>query len=80
MSARQKAQLDAGLIARKGEAKPATLPSGTGGTVAVTVRLDHERYKRLVTYAAGFAPRRKNQEIFVEALDAYLELEKESNE
>ena len=38
----------------------------------MTVRLDPERYKRLVAYGARFAPRRKNQEIFVEALDAYL--------
>ena len=41
--------------------------------VAVTVRLDPDRYKRLITCGARFAPRRKNQEIFVEALDAYLE-------
>lgn len=69
----QRAQLDANLIARKGEAKLAALTSGTSGTVAVTVRLDPERYKRLVTYAASFARRRKNHEMFVAALDAYLE-------
>ena len=69
MAARRSAQLDAGLIARKGKAKPA----GTQNTVAVTVRLDEERYKRLIAYGAQFAPRRKNQEIFVEALDAYLD-------
>lgn len=63
--------LDAGLITRKGQAKPA-IPAGTQNTVAVTVRLDPERYKRLISYGARFAPRRKNQEIFVEALDAYL--------
>ena len=73
MAARQSAQLDAGLIARKGEAKPTGIPKGTHNTVAVTVRLDEERYKRLTAYGARFAPRRKNQEIFVEALDAYLE-------
>ena len=64
--------LDAGLITRKGQAKPADMPAGVHNTVAVTVRLDPERYKRLVAYGARFAPRRKNQEIFVEALDAYL--------
>ena len=73
MAARQSAQLDAGLIARKGEAKPVGIPKGTHNTVAVTVRLDEDRYKRLIAYGARFAPRRKNQAIFVEALDAYLE-------
>ena len=57
---------------RKGQAKPADIPAGRHITVAVTVRLDPERYKRLITYGARFAPRWKNQEIFVEALDAYL--------
>ena len=60
-------------IARKGQAKPADIPAGTHNTVAVTVRLDPDRYKRLIAYGARFAPRRKNQDIFVEALDAYLE-------
>ena len=67
-------RLDAGLIARKGQAKPADIPAGTqqhrrgNGFVLIS-----DRYKRLITYGARFAPRRKNQEIFVEALDAYLE-------
>jgi hypothetical protein len=81
MAPRKKASpLDAGLVA-KGDAKPAPrpseetrtpLPKGTKETIAVTVRLDPERYRRLVAYGAQFAPRRKNQEILVEALDAYL--------
>jgi hypothetical protein len=37
------------------------------------VRLDAERYRRLITYAAGFIPRKTHQEILVEALDAYLD-------
>jgi hypothetical protein len=72
------------LIARKGEAAPAqitspasppaaTVPHGTKDTVALTVRLDQERYRRLVAYAAGFVPRKTHQEILVEALDAYLD-------
>ena len=75
--------LDADLIARKGEAAPAAsatpaqaapvIPRGTKGTVAVTVRLDEERYHKLVGYGARFMPRKTNQEILVEALDAYLE-------
>lgn len=73
MAENQRPRLDAGLITRKGQAKPAGMPAGTQNTVAVTVRLDADRYKRLISYGARFAPRRKNQEIFVEALDAYLE-------
>ena len=73
MAESRQPRLDADLIARKGEAKPAGMPAGTQNTVAVTVRLDEDRYKRLIAYGARFAPRRKNQHIFVEALDAYLE-------
>ncbi len=83
MATRKAAPLDADLIARKGEAAPAkpptstsppasTVPHGIKDTVALTVRLDEERYRRLVTYAAGFVPRETHQEILVEALDAYL--------
>jgi hypothetical protein len=71
------------LIVRKGEAAPAqvpipasaqasTIPHGTKAMVALTLRLDQERYRRLVAYAAGFVPRKTHQEILVEALDAYL--------
>jgi hypothetical protein len=76
--------LGADLIARKGEAIPAQppvpdastatdVPHGTKDTIALTVRLDPERYRRLVAYAAGFVPRKTHQEILVEALDAYLD-------
>jgi predicted transcriptional regulator len=40
--------------------------------VALTVRLDPERYAKLSAYAAGFTPRRSFQAIMVAALDAYL--------
>jgi hypothetical protein len=81
MARSKTASLDADLIARKGEASPARppapsppgMPRGTKGTVAVTVRLDEERYHKLVGYGARFTPRKTNQEILVEALDAYLE-------
>ncbi len=52
-------------------ASPPT-PRGTAGTIAVTVRLDPERYERLKIY--GAKGRRTNQDIMVEALDAYLAL------
>jgi hypothetical protein len=84
MATRKAAPLDADLIARKGEATPAqipspvsqpasTMPHGTKDTVALTVRLDQERYRRLVAYAAGFVPRKTHQDILIEALDAYLD-------
>lgn len=77
MARAKTATLDAELIARKGEASPAQatpgMPRGTKGTVAVTVRLDEERYHKLVGYGTRFTPRKTNQEILVEALDAYLE-------
>jgi hypothetical protein len=83
MATRKAASLEADLIVRKGEAAPAkplasttppasSVPHGTKNTVALTVRLDQGRYRRLVAYAAGFVPRRTHQEILVEALDAYL--------
>lgn len=84
MATRKPASLGADLIARKGEAAPAqtpavpnapaaTVPHGTKDTIALTVRLDPERYRRLVSYAAGFVPRKTHQDILVEALDAYLD-------
>jgi hypothetical protein len=83
MANRKAAPLDADLIAKKGEAVPAQVPTpptpassvphGTKDTVALTLRLDQERYRRLVAYAAGFVPRKTHQEILVEALDAYLD-------
>jgi hypothetical protein len=69
-------------LVRKGEALPAAQdapapaaaapPHGTKETVAVTVRLDADRYHRLVAYGTRFTPRRTNQDILVAALDAFL--------
>jgi hypothetical protein len=84
MAKRKAASLNASLLARKGEAAPASsqtrdgethtppLPRETKDTVAVTVRLDHDRYHKLVGYGAQFTPRRTNQEILIAALDAFL--------
>jgi hypothetical protein len=83
MATRKPAPLGADLIVRKGEAAPAQVPTptsppaadiphGAKDTIALTVRLDPERYRRLVAYAAGFVPRKTHQDILVEALDAYL--------
>lgn len=78
------ASLTAGLVAKKGQAVPAavtpvavaTEPAvETPTTVAsyykaLTVKLDRSRYDALKN--AGLKLDKKSQEIFVEALDAYL--------
>ena len=51
-------------------AEPKSKPKGTAGTIAVTVRLDPERYEKLKLQ--GVRQRRTNQDILVAALDAYL--------
>lgn len=53
-----------------GEARRGSTPRGPQGTIAVTVRLDPERYERLKVF--GARRRRTNQEILVEALDGFL--------
>lgn len=73
----------AGVIVRKGAEEaasvpPAALPPVTAptvlpprvGTIAVTLRLDPERYERLKSLAA--TTRRTNQDILRDALDSYL--------
>jgi hypothetical protein len=72
----------AGVIVRKGGGEDAAsvpapvLPAPTSslpprmGTIAVTLRLDPDRYERLKSLAA--ATRRTNQDILTTALDAYL--------
>jgi hypothetical protein len=52
--------------------RDAVLPPEPKETIAVTVRLDAERYRQLVSYGARFVPRRTNQEILIAALDAFL--------
>jgi hypothetical protein len=47
-----------------------SVPKGIAGTIAVTVRLDPERYERLKFH--GARQRQSNQQILVAALDAYL--------
>ncbi len=93
MRSRNASRLEAGLIARKGEAAPAPhqdppppaaaepsptagavparQPRGLQGTIAVTVRLDPDRYERLKVH--GARRRLTNQTIIVDALDRYLD-------
>jgi hypothetical protein len=86
MANRKTAPLSSDLLVRKGEATPATTnepptardimspPTGIK-TIALTVKLDPERYHKLIAYGSRFTPRRSNQQIIVAALDAYLERE-----
>ena len=75
------ASLTAGLVAKKGQAMPAAAaaaveaPTAAPSAVAsyykaLTVKLDRNRYETLKN--AGLKLDKKSQEIFVEALDAYL--------
>lgn len=80
------ASLTAGLVAKKGEAAPATVvrseqalsevPTVVSGTIgrdyykALTVKLDRDRYEALKN--VGIKLDKKSQEIFVEALDLWL--------
>jgi len=76
------ASLTAGLVAKKGQAVPAAVavapdtssaaqPASTASYYkALTVKLDRSRYETLKN--AGLKLDKKSQEIFVEALDAYL--------
>jgi hypothetical protein len=87
MVQRKRAQLTGSLVAKKGEATPAagtraeppaptdprskTAPALAGGYYkALTVKLDRPRYEALKSL--GLKLDLKSQEIFVEALDAYL--------
>ena len=75
------ASLTAGLVAKKGQAMPAAAPVAVEAPAAapsavasyykaLTVKLDRNRYETLKN--AGLKLDKKSQEIFVEALDAYL--------
>jgi len=86
MANRKPATLSSGLLVGKGEAAPATsnepiaakyTPPTPAGTkpIGLTVKLDPERYHKLLAFSARFTPRRSNQQIMVAALDVYLERE-----
>ncbi len=74
------ASLTSGLVAKKGQAMPAVthqteaparVAAKTTYYKALTVKLDRERYEALKTL--GVKLDKKSQEIFVEALDLYLQ-------
>jgi hypothetical protein len=75
------ASLTSGLVAKKGQAVPAVTHEDAGRTAsktaapdyykALTVKLDRERYELLKNL--GVKLDKKSQEIFVEALDLWME-------
>jgi hypothetical protein len=79
MATRKTAPLDGGLIARKGQAAPAAVPTATATkeTIAVTVRRDPELYLALKGRGMSFRPRKTNQQMIIEAIKAYLAQAKE---
>lgn len=80
MSTKKPALLGVGIIATKGSATPSTVASSVATSpeqkknnnerIAITIRLTPEDYRRLKLH--GLQTRKSNQDIFVEALEAYL--------
>lgn len=58
---------------RQEERQRRTAAASSIKPVALTLRLDTERYARLNAHAATHTPRQSFQTIIVEALDAYLD-------
>jgi hypothetical protein len=80
MATRKNVPLDASPIARTGETAPAQAsrampPPWAVDTIAVTVKIAPEQYMRLKDRGMRFRPRKTNQQIPVEALEAYLDQE-----
>lgn len=83
MSSNKMSELSSDLIVRKGEASPSVihhqglenkkniiLPNKKTATIAVTLRLNEKRYKKLKLF--GVHNNITNQDILISALDAYL--------
>ena len=70
----KRASLTANLVAKKGEAAPASSHQESeqpkGYYKALTVKLDRDRYRSLKQ--VGLDLDKSSQEILIEALDAYL--------
>lgn len=73
MATRKTAPLDGGLIARKGAAAPAAVGTPRQKPVAVTVKLAPALYVRLKSLSVQTDQHKTNQEMIVEAIEAYLQ-------
>jgi hypothetical protein len=72
MASRKTAPLEGGLIVRKGEAAPAAGGTPRREPIAVTVKLAPELYWELKQWGMRTKPRKTNQDMIVEAIQAYL--------
>jgi hypothetical protein len=83
MATRKTAALDGSLIARKGTAAPAQAPATATverpreDPIALTVKLAPELYFQLKRRGMRTKPRKTNQQMIVEAIEAYLAQAKE---
>jgi hypothetical protein len=69
------ASLDASIVLpAKGEARAKSPAKGVEEIIAITVRLNKARYTKLKHY--GVDHRQTNQDIMVQALDAFLDANK----
>ena len=55
-------------------AAPAKSPDRLSKPIALTLRLDPERYTRLCTHATRLTPRKSFQRLILEAIDGYLDV------
>jgi hypothetical protein len=72
MASRKTAPLEGGLIVRKGEAAPAAVGTPRQEPIAVTVKLAPELYWELKHLGMRTKPRKTNQDMIVEAIQAYV--------
>ena len=64
--------MDANIV-RKGDAKPVANGPAWKQKTPVTVRLDDERYRKLMAASSSRIPRITHQQIILDALDLYFD-------
>ncbi len=70
----RKPLIDTSII-QKGEARPISNQPAWKLKTPVTVRLDDERYRKLMAVSSSRIPRKTHQQILVEALDMYFNVQ-----
>ena len=77
MASPKTAPLDGSLIARKGEAAPASVGTAKPKLIAITVKLEPALYDELKRFGLHTHPATSSQDIMVKALKAYLQQQQE---
>jgi hypothetical protein len=76
MASRKPARLEASLLAVQGEAAPAPMstvaPTSDDDRIALTVKLPLDTYLALKARGVRRRPRKSNQQMILEAIEAYL--------